>query len=81
MMKQDLEAMQRELSCCMSSTTKRTVLFAMGAVGAVTLLGVGAAMVYNSKQMKAARALKRTGRILYMLGTAMRSISGIEMFE
>ena len=81
-MKNDLEAMQQELSYCIKSTSaKKTALITAGALGAITLLGVSAAMVYNSKQMKAARALKRTGKILYMLGTAMRSVSGLEVFE
>jgi flagellar basal body-associated protein FliL len=78
-MKDHFEAIERELACCMPNKhTKKALCIALGAFGAVALLGITAAMVYNSKQMKAARALKRTGRVLYMLGTAMRSISGIE---
>lgn len=58
----------------MNRKTKWTVL---GTVGGVALLGVGAAMLWNSKQFRAARACKRAGRILYSVGTALRSISGV----
>ena len=78
-MKKDLDTLQRELSCCMTDkSTKTTIFVTLGAVGAVTLIGVAAAMVYNCKQMRAARTLKRTGKVLYMLGTAMRNVSGME---
>ena len=78
-MKQDFEAIERELACCLpDKSTKKALCLTLGPVGAVALLGIAAATVYNSKQMKAARALKRTGKVLYMLGTAMRSVSGIE---
>ena len=78
-MKQDFEALERELACCMpDKRTKKALCISLGTFGAVALLGIVAATVYNSKQMKAARALKRTGKALYMLGTAMRNVSGIE---
>lgn len=78
-MKQDFEALERELACCMpDKRTKKALCISLGAFGAVALFGIVAATVYNSKQMKAARALKRTGKVLYMLGTAMRNVSGIE---
>ena len=54
----------------------KAVLITLGAVGSVTALGVAAA-VWNSKQMRTARAVKRTGKILYQVGTAMRNVSGI----
>ncbi len=58
---------------------KKTVLLALGSVGAVTALGMSAAAVYNSRRMRTARALKRTGKVLYTVGTTMRNISGMEM--
>ncbi len=67
-------SMMSELSGKMPSKT--AMLITLGSVGAVTALGVGAAAVYNSRQMKTARALKRTGRVLYTVGTTMRDISG-----
>lgn len=79
-MKCEFDAQESLLSCCdkIDTATKKTLLCSIGALGAVALLGVTAAVIYNSKQMKAARALKRTGRVLYLLGTAMRSVSGLE---
>lgn len=54
----------------------RTVAIVAGAVGGVALLGAVAAMVWNSKQMRAMRALKRASRVMYHVGTAMRNVSG-----
>ena len=61
----------------MSDQTKKTMLITLGAVGGVTAIGVAAAAVWNSKQMRASRAIKRTGHVLYQVGTAMRNVSGI----
>ena len=55
----------------------KLILIALGAVGGITALGATAAAIYNSRQMRTARALKRTGRVLYQVGTAMRNVSGI----
>ena len=55
----------------------KAMLITLGAVGSVTALGVAAAAIYNSKQMRTARTVKRTGKILYQVGTAMRNVSGI----
>lgn len=63
----------------MSDETKKTMMIALGATLGVTALGVTAAAVWNSKQMKTARAVKRTGRVLYQVGTAMRNVSGMGM--
>ncbi len=77
MMKKNIsnQSVMSELSAKLPSKT--AMLITLGSVGAVTALGVGAAAVYNSRQMKTARALKRTGRVLYTVGTTMRDISGI----
>ena len=55
----------------------KTVLITLGAVGGVTALGVTAAAIWNSKQMRMARTVKKTGKILYQVGTAMRNVSGV----
>lgn len=49
----------------------------LGAAGGVALLGIGAAMLWNCKQLRMARACKRAGRILYSVGTALRNVSGV----
>lgn len=78
-MKNDLFSQSGTSLCCMiDSSTKKAIAWTVGMVAGITLLGVAAATVYNCKQMRAARALKRTGKILYMLGTTMRSVSGME---
>ncbi len=61
----------------MSDQTKKKMAITLGAVGGMTAVGVVAAAVWNSKQMRTGRALKRTGRVLYQVGTAMRNVSGI----
>lgn len=54
----------------------KTWIIAASAVGTVTLAGIVAACIWNSKQMKAARAIKRASRVMYHVGTAMRNLSG-----
>lgn len=46
---------------------------------ALGLAAIGAAgyAVWNSKQLRAARAVKRTGKIMYQVGTALRSVAGV----
>ena len=41
----------------------KALLVTLGAVGSVTALGVAAAAIYNSRQMRTARTVKRTGKI------------------
>lgn len=55
---------------------KKTIAITAGALGAVMILGGCAVLVYNSKKMKAMRAVKRASRVMYHVGTAMRNISG-----
>ena len=68
---------QNPMSSMLGGVNKKAVLITLGAVAGVTAFGVAAAAVWNSKQMRAARAVKRTGKILYQVGTAMRNVSGV----
>lgn len=78
-MNNDLKNLENKLSCCaMDTATQKTLLCTIGAAGVLLLMGIAAATVYNSKQMRAARALKRARRMMYLLGTAMRNVSGTE---
>lgn len=61
----------------MANVNKKAVLITLGAVGGVTALGMAAAAVWNSKQLRTARAVKRTSKILYQVGTAMRNVSQV----
>ena len=58
----------------MDHKTKWTVL---GSLGGAVLLIVSAVLLWNSKQLRLARAYKRAGRILYSVGTALRNVSGV----
>jgi len=69
--------LQMDLSKMMSDKTKKTVLIALGAVSGAAAIGVTAAAVWNSREMRTARAVKRTGKMLYQVGTAMRNVSGV----
>ena len=61
----------------MQMMNKKGVWIALGTVGGVALLGAAAAMVWNSKQLRAMRAVKRTSKILYQVGTAMRNVAEV----
>ena len=57
---------------------RKATWITLGAVGGAAALMLGAISVWNSKQMRTARVIKRTERILYQLGTAMRNLSGLD---
>ena len=69
--------MQMNLMKGMSDKTKKTMLITLGAVGSAVALGVTATALWNSREMRTARAVKRTGKVLYQVGTAMRNVSGM----
>ncbi len=69
--------MHMDLMKGMSDKTKKTMLITLGAVGGAAAIGVTAAALWNSKEMRTARAVKRTGKVLYQVGTAMRNVSGM----
>lgn len=60
-------------SCMMN---KKTLLITLGAVGTAVAIGAGSIAVYNSKQMRMMRAAKRTGKILYKMGSVLQAASG-----
>ena len=69
--------MNKMMGAMGSDQTKKTMLITLGAVGGMTAIGMAAAAVWNSKQMRTSRAIKRTGKVLYQVGTAMRNVSGV----
>lgn len=73
--REDLVSMNTDQNTMMQMMNKKGLWITLGAVGGVTLLGVAAAMVWNSKQLRAMRAVKRTSKILYQVGTAMRNVA------
>ena len=56
---------------------KKAAAITAGALGGAMAIGAVAAWIYNSRQMKATRAIKRASFILYHVGTAMRNLSGV----
>ena len=56
---------------------KTWLIILLSVAGGMALLGGLGVAVWNSKQMRMARAVKRTGKILYQAGTALRSVSGV----
>lgn len=69
--------MNTDQNTMMQMMNKKGLWITLGAVGGITLLGVAAAMVWNSKQLRAMRAVKRTSKILYQVGTAMRNVAEV----
>ena len=57
--------------------SKSKIWIVAGTLGGVTLMGAAAIMVWNSKQMRTARIMRRAGRILYKTGSVLQSVSGI----
>ncbi len=62
-----------------SEQAKKTALITFGAACGVTAVGIATAAIWNSKAMRTNRAIKRTGKVLYQVGTAMRNVSGVSM--
>ncbi|MBQ9761182.1 MAG: hypothetical protein IJW16_07520 [Clostridia bacterium] len=56
---------------------KKTVLVTVGSAIGVTALGLGAVAIWNSRRLRAMRAAKRTGKLLYKMGTVLQSVSGV----
>jgi len=69
--------MNSDRNTVMQMMNQKGLWITLGAIGGVTLLGVAAAMVWNSKQLRAMRAVKRTSKILYQVGTAMRNVAEV----
>ena len=56
---------------------KKTVMITVGAVGGAIALGTGAYALWNSRQLRMARAARRVGQILYKAGAVLQSVSEI----
>lgn len=58
-------------------TLKKTAFAAAGVAGGVALLGTGMYLFWNSKKMRALRAVRRVEKILSRTGEALQSVSEI----
>jgi len=56
---------------------KKTVMITAGAIGGAIALGAGAWALWNSRQLRMARAARRVGQILYKAGAVLQSVSEI----
>ncbi len=59
----------------MSNKTTKTALIVLGSVGGAAALGAIAVSVWNSKKMRAMRAVKRTNMVLGRVGNVLCKIS------
>jgi hypothetical protein len=55
----------------MSKKTVKTMMVVMGSVGGAAAIGVAAVSLWNSRQMRAMRAVKRTNAMINRIGCAM----------
>lgn len=62
------------MNMCMN---KKTVMISVGSAVGVAALGLGAVAVWNCRQLRMMRAAKRTGKLLYKMGTVLQSVSGV----
>ena len=61
----------------MMKCSPKTMAIVLGAIGGIGAIGVAAFLAWNSKQMRTARVLKRASKVLYRVGSAMQSVSGV----
>jgi len=54
---------------------KKSMVITASVIGGLTVLGVAAALICTCKKMKTLNAAKRTSRVMYHVGTAMRNLS------
>ena len=59
------------------NANKKAWMIALGTVSGATALAVGAVAVWNSRQMRLMRAAKRTGKLLFRVGSAIQAVSGM----
>jgi len=59
----------------MSKKTGKTMMIVLGSVGGAAALGVAAVSLWNSRQMRMMRAVKRTNAIVNRIGRALCRIS------
>ncbi len=59
----------------MNKNTQKTMWIVMGTVGGAMALGAAAVGVWNSKQMKTMRAMKKTNAVIHRVGTTLCKIS------
>lgn len=56
---------------------RKAAAITLGSLGGAAMIGVGIALIWNCRQMRLMRSFKRAGRILYKVGAAMQSVSGV----
>lgn len=56
---------------------RKTVMILLGCIGGAAMVGVGAAMIWNSRQLRRMRTFKRAGKIFNKVGAAMQAVSGV----
>jgi hypothetical protein len=61
----------------MTDGQKKTLSVSAAVVGGVTVLGVGALLVWNSDAMRSLRAARRTGRWMHKIGVALCSLAQV----
>ena len=61
----------------LSPRTKRGILISACVIGGVAAAGGASVAIWNSKAARRARCVRQTGKILYRVGTAMRTVSCI----
>lgn len=59
----------------MNKNTQKTMWIVMGTVGGVMALGATAVGVWNSRQMKTMRVMKKTNALIHRVGTTLCKIA------
>ena len=55
---------------------KKTILITIGSVAAAAAVSITAASILHSSKLRSARALRRACDAMFLIGTAMRNLSG-----
>lgn len=57
--------------------SKKAWMISLGSALGVAAMGACGVLIWNSKQARMMRTAKRTGKILYKMGSVLQSVSGI----
>ncbi|MBQ8310936.1 MAG: hypothetical protein IJX80_07995 [Clostridia bacterium] len=59
----------------MRKNMQKTMMIVLGSVGGAAAIGAAVVSVWNSRQMRAMRAIKRTNAVIHRIGSTLCKLS------